>query len=163
MALEGKLTTMEQIEKTFADAQNFFQEKLSAGLKPLNEEIGRVTKDVKLALDSLKLLQQEKAARVAYDGRLVVRGGRLTGMDVFSLKLTEELARRQYALNGTCSNLINEVQAKRKDIFNAMTIDNVMEWEDLNLKKRSVNLKDGMFANAMRAHADHVSRWRRQI
>lgn len=156
-------TTLEQIEQTMADARGFVVSHTKEQIKPLQEEMQRVDADVKKAISALRLLEAAKAAQFSHDGRLRVRSGRLTGMDLFSLKCCEVLARDIWSRHGRCATLVNEVLEQRKALHDAVTLDHVMEWEDIQLKKFSSRTREGMFSPAMFRQAQQLSQWRDQM
>ena len=114
---------LDTVIEEMAKAKQYVDERLEKNGKVQKEEWGRIDKSVQEAVHALDILQKEKAARLAEDGRLRVRTGRLAGMDLFSLSIADSLAKRMYEKHGTCYNLVNEVAEERKKLRAGMNIE----------------------------------------
>lgn len=158
----GTLTTIDAIQKEMVDAKEFVQRHVKEKIEPLQQEWHRVDEAVKRALAAIDVLQKEKAARLAEDGKLRVRSGRLAGMDLFSLSLCFSLAQRQYERHQTCHKLLNDIVEERKKLREAMTIDRVMEWEDLQQQRMATRNRDGRFSDAVRRWGEGLATWRNE-
>mgnify|MGYP001602929408 FL=1 len=143
------------------EARQFMVEHTDEKVKPLKEELDRISKTVAGVEAGFKELRRERLARMTDDGRIRVPGTRLAGMDVWELRLLQQmLLGRMRAGIGDHAKLLGEIQEARSQLKGYLDMEAILKWEDGAVRRRDVMFPNGPQAAAMKQFKNSVANWR---
>lgn len=149
--------------------QTTIQDKFAAGVKPLKEELDRMAKAVEETQVAIKKLQLDKAARINYDGRLLVATGKLAGYDMLDLRLLESIIQKtkwgqEYAETGNVPPIVKLLRENRTSLKAYLgNPENVLAWEDTAMRRRMDVFQNGSPALAKSMFHEGLNGWTRDM
>jgi len=131
-------TDIDNVLKKIGEIDNNIADKVAAGLKPLGEELDRMTKALGDAQTELTVIKKDRLARMDNDGRVMVRTGRLAGFDLLDVKLLETILSKRPGKYS--ARLHQEIADQKKAMATWLTTDRVFEWRERAIKRMTYNV-----------------------
>ncbi len=136
------MSDIDVLLKELGEAKSFMQSHVDAKVAPLKEETDRVAKTLIDVQNALKNLQRERLARMSDDGRLRVPEGRFAGLDLFDLRILEEIFRKRVEKRPGEQRVLQGITEARKGMLSMLTPESILAWEDGAVRRRSIMHRD---------------------
>lgn len=155
-------TPVDEYIKTLHDVQAFLLEKQEEGVKPLREEVARMTTAVVEAQRGLEELKRERLAKMDDYGRLYVTSGRLGGLSPIELGVVKSIlrGRAKHDPRLVRSGTFEAIAEAEANLRRQITFDAIERWVERSMRMGTIMSQKNMDSPGGLKLRDSLLEWR---
>ena len=159
-------TPVDEYIKTIEDVKAFLVERQEQGIKPLKEEVLRMTTALLEVQKGMEEYKREKLARLDDYGRLYVNSGRFGGLSPVELGLVKGIflgRAKQTNLRLVRTETWEQIAEAEKNLRRQMTFDTVEKWVERSLRMGMIMSQKNMDSPGGMQLRESLLNWRQDF